>query len=177
MPQWSLSDQASPRKGGGKSRTKVRCFVTLMCVLAVAACGKGLPGLDGYDLRVAYADGSAWYDDRADQHAIYLNAMVVNDQRGDGRLEHWSFSLTRRGETVAIIDASNVAGSEFDISHLDDDLGDDDGVSVNLLALRPGRAFYGVDPPDRVVFRCSVDRDRGGSLDLTGEGAFEHTEP
>ena len=152
-------------------------FAALAFGLATVDCGSGLPGLDGYDLQFEGVIGQGFYSRSTDTHDLILSATIVNTKDGGGKLTRWSFSLVRRGETIATVDASNLAQYEFDHVDLDTDL-DETGIHVYLSSMRslPGHPFYGADPPDKVAFRGTVDKDFGGGEDLRDEGVFSQTD-
>lgn len=161
------------RRRVGRARAAV-----LAIGLATAACGADLPGLDDdFDLQVVWAVGQGYYSGPGDWYDLSFDALVINGGDGRGELERWSFTLERRGQTIATIDAGSLAQYGLAISELDTDVDNVGGrVMLNSGGSAPGRPFYGADPPDKVVFRCTVDKEHGGAEEVRGEGDFLHTE-
>ncbi len=148
--------------------------------LASVACGADLPGTgDEAELEVGYVSGWGYYSRYGDTHSVQLDALVIHTGGGDATLKRWSFTVQRRGETIATLDESNLAQYGLGISDLETRLDSNGGaarVSLGTAGATSGRAFYGADPPDQVIFRCTVDKAHGGDEDLRGEGTFQHSE-
>jgi hypothetical protein len=169
------------RRGAGEALRPWACRASALAIsLTMAACGSGLPGLgDELEVEVHSVSGYGYYSHVGDMYDLSFDALVGR-VRGDGdaHLKSWSFSLVRRGQTIATIDAGTVGQYGLAITELDKDI-DWDGtarVMLGISGMASGRAFYGTDPPDTVVFRCKVDRDHGGDVDLQREDVFVHSE-
>ncbi len=158
-------------------RTRI---VVLAIGLAAAACTGDLTGSgDEGELEVGYVSGWGYYSRYGDTHSVQLDALVFQTGGGAATLKRWSFTVQRRGETIATLDASNLAQYGLGISDLETELDSHGGaarVSLGTAGATSGRAFYGADPPDQIIFRCTVDKAHGGDQDLRGDGTFQHTE-
>jgi hypothetical protein len=171
------------RTGRAEGRTlRLSCLAALALAVGLDGCGSSLPGLgdDKTTLELGYIAGWGYYSRHGNMHSVDLDANVINTGNGNATLKRWSFTLQRWGETIATIEASNLGQYGLAISSLDTDL-NSDGDSFAMVSLgsggsTSGRAFYGADPPDQVIFRCTVKKAHGGDEDLEGQGTFQHTE-
>jgi hypothetical protein len=169
--------------GRAEGRTRrLSCLAALALGVGLVGCGSSLPGLgeDKTTLEMGYVAGWGYFSRYGNTHSVDLNASVINTGGGSATLKSWSFILQRRAETIATIDASNLGQYGLAVASLDTDL-DSNGDSYAMVSLgsggsTSGRAFYGADPPDQVIFRCTVKKAHGGDENLEGQGAFQHTE-
>lgn len=155
-------------------------IAVLAIALSAAACVEDLTGTgDEAELEVGHVAGWGYYSRYGDTHSVQFDALVFKTGSGTATLKRWSFTVQRRGETIATLDASNLAQYGLGISDLETELDSHGGtarVSLGTAGATSGRAFYGADPPDQIIFRCTVDKAHGGDEDLRGEGTFQHTE-
>jgi hypothetical protein len=175
-----MPKRTAGRLGADVGRRWLSRFAALAIGLATAACAANLPGTeDAADLEVGYVSGWGYYSRFGNTHSVQLDALVIHTGGGNATLKRWSFTLQRRGETIATLDETNLAQYGLGIADLETKLDSNGGaarVSLGTAGATGGRAFYGADPPDQVIFRCTVDKARGSDEDLRGEGTFQHSE-
>jgi hypothetical protein len=163
------------------------CCIPLLAIVFTTGCGNGKrqPAAvrdDVSDLAVTIT-GEGYYTSTKVagnslplvQHHVVLYGFVFNHGVDYARIvpSSWSFSLERAGKTIAVIDPNTAAQFGFEFA-LDPDAKPGSFVTYGYLnawhvAELP---FYGSAPPDKIVFRCSVKWDSGGTVAIEVESFF-----
>jgi hypothetical protein len=163
---------------GHRSLALGKLAAAVAAAFLAAACGIG--GLDDpeADVEISAVSGYGFY--ASGYHDLGLDASVSNIGDRAARIEQWSFRVQRAGAAIATIDSDNAGQYGLGFEELDTYLGtgmDSMGrVRLDITGMLPGRPFYGTNPPDTVVFRCTVLLDGGKRVELEKSGTFQHSE-